>query len=68
MQIPRGQMQFGDVVNVRMCLAVSTWQWECSKPWVAVLDALLPLPATFLSCTAEPLLELALLLQREGWI
>lgn len=46
--------------------ASGTWQWECSKPWVWVLDALLPLPAMFLSCTAEPLLELALLLQREG--
>lgn len=46
--------------------APGTWQWECSKAWVGVLDALLPLPATFLYCTADPLLELALLLQREG--
>lgn len=46
--------------------APGTWQWECSKPWVRVLDAVLPLPAMFLSCTAESLLELALLLQREG--
>lgn len=42
--------------------APGTWQWECSKPWVeGVMDALLLLPATFLSCTAEPLLGLDLI-------
>lgn len=70
MQIPHGQIQFGNVgVNVWTCPAVGTWQWECSQPWAGgVMEALLPLPATVLPGTAEPLLELALLCRGRGCI
>lgn len=42
--------------------APGTWQWECSQPWAeGAVDALLPLAAMLLSCTAEPLF-----LRRQG--
>lgn len=35
--------------------APSPWQWECCRPQAeGAMDALLPRPAVFLSCTAEP--------------
>lgn len=64
--ILRGQFQFRNAgVNVWTCPAVSTWHLAMGVLQVWAEGALLPLPATLLSCIAGPLLELPQLLQRD---